>query len=102
MSEDGGWDFAIEFAKVFIEPKQGGGRNAGILIARAFRGVEADEVPAVVREGIVELVWKHFVIGSAIGVGRVIVIAYDDVIGNAEVVQDFAHGLQMVLFAVFS
>ena len=84
MGKENGGALRIEPAKVFIEPAKGGSGDAGVLCLGSFTGVETDDLPAALVEGVIDLARKNLLVSGTVGIGEIVVIADDCVTGNAE------------------
>src|SRR5262249_62413969 len=84
MSEDNGGSLGIEPGKIFIEPGKGFCGDVGLVCLGSFTGIEPDDLPAAMIEGVIDLVRKNPLVRGTIGIGEVIVIADNGVTRNAE------------------
>jgi len=108
VGEEDGGGCAVEFGGGIAGEGFGVFGDGEFLIAGAVGGVEAEELPAFVQEGVVAAVGEEgFVVAQAFyaapegAVGGAVVIAWDGVEGCREVGEDFACGLEFVAGAVF-
>ena len=62
MSEQDGRATEVQSRQVLIEPGKGGGRYSGLLRLRSFARIQADDLPAAVSKGVVDLFRKNLLI----------------------------------------
>jgi len=95
MGKEDGGSLRIEPAKIFIEPAKGGSRDAGVRCLGSFTGVETDDLPAALVEGVIDLARKNLLVSGTVGIGEIVVIADDCVTGNAERGEGLFNGGQL-------
>jgi len=84
MGEHNGRSSGVEPGKIFIQPGEGFCRDGGLVCLGPFTGIEPDDLPAAMLEGVIDLVWKDLLVRGTIGIGEMIVIADDGVTWNAK------------------
>src|SRR4029450_2584258 len=67
MSEQDGRTPEIQFGQVLIEPGKSGRGYSGLLRLCSFAGIQADDLPAAVRKGVVDLFRKNPLIRRPVG-----------------------------------
>jgi len=84
MREDDRRFARVEFRPVFIKPLKRGRLNRGLLVALPLRGIQSQELPAIVLEGVVKAARKNAFVSSAVRVGPVVVVADLDMDGDTQ------------------
>lgn len=84
MGKDNGRSSGVESGKIFIQPVKGFCGDAGLGCLGSFTGIQPDDLPAAMIEGVIDLVRKNLLVSGTVGIGEMIVIADDSVTGNAK------------------
>lgn len=67
MSKKNGRALGIEFGNVLIEPAESCCRYSSLLRFCSFAGIKADDLPATVSKGVVDLARENFLVSGPIG-----------------------------------
>src|SRR6478672_8964144 len=84
MGKEYGGSTRVEPGKVFIHPIKGSRGDASVLCLGSLAGIEPDDLPTAMIEGVVDLARKDLLVSGTVGIGEMVVIADDCVTRNAK------------------
>ena len=84
MGKENGGSPCIQPRKIFIEPGKGLWGDAGLVCFGSFTGIEPDDLPVAMVEGVIDLILENPLVRGTVGIGEIIVIADNGVTRNAK------------------